>query len=283
MPLSLAFIMFSLGISLTLGDFGRVVQVPKAFLVGATAQILLLPVITFLTLQIVTLPPQLAVGVMILSFCPGGVTSNILTKLAGGTLALSITLTAIVSLLAVVTVPFLVAGSADYFMGDSGPVINVTTLAVAMFLITTVPVAIGVALRHFITAFTLRIETAAFRIATTLFVLTILGAIAANWSVLVSNLATLAPIMIGLNIVFLLLGLGLARLFGLNTQDSIAISLETGIQNGTLGITVGSLIVESASNLPPFSLPSGVYGLTMYLVAMPFLFWFRKQSRTQSA
>ena len=121
LPLSLAFIMFSLGIGLTVADFVRVGRVFHAFLAGAVAQLVALPVVAFVLLMIFPLEPELAVGVMILSFCPGGVTSNILTKLAGGSVALSVTLTAVVSLIAVVTVPVLVGWSADNFMGLAAP------------------------------------------------------------------------------------------------------------------------------------------------------------------
>ncbi|WP_208354263.1 bile acid:sodium symporter family protein [Pseudaestuariivita rosea] len=278
LPLSLAFIMFSLGIGLTLGDFARVVRLPKAFLVGAFAQVVVLPVMAFLTLLIVPLPPELAIGVMILSFCPGGVTSNILTKLSGGALALSITLTAVVSILAVITVPLLVAWSAEYFMGDAEPAVDVTALALAMFLITTVPVALGLALRYVAPRFTIRFEAIAFRMATFLFLVIIIAALAANWQTMIDNLPRLGPVLIALNLVLMLIGLGLARLFFLKRDEGIAIAMDTGIQNGTLGITVGSLIAEAAGGLPPFSLPSGVYGITMYLVALPFVFWFRRQA-----
>ena len=170
LPLSLAFIMFSLGLGLTLADFARVVAQPKAFFAGAVSQLVLLPLIAFILLQFFRLEPELAVGVMILAFCPGGVTSNIMTKLAGGAVALSVTLTGIVSLVSVVTVPLLVAWSANWFMGQAAPDIDVTALALAMFAITAVPVAIGVAIRHFANTLATRIEPTVMRIATVLFI-----------------------------------------------------------------------------------------------------------------
>lgn len=276
LPLALAVIMFSLGIGLTLEDFRRVVLAPKAFGIGALAQLVILPVVAYAIAVSFRLPPELAVGLMILSFCPGGVTSNILTKFARGDLALSISLTGVISLVSVVTVPFLVAFSADHFMGVGAPPVNVTSLAVAMFLITAVPVAGGMLLRHFAPGATGAIEGFVEKLALALFVVVVVGALAANWALFVENLAVLGPAVIVLNVVLLAVGLGLARLFSLEGQQATAISIETGIQNATLGITVGSLIVEQASALPPFSLPAGVYRITMYFVSLPFIYWRRQ-------
>lgn len=276
LPLSLAFIMFSLGIGLTVADFVRVGRVFHAFLAGAVAQLVALPVVAFILLMIFPMEPHLAVGVMILSFCPGGVTSNILTKLAGGSVALSVTLTAIVSLIAVVTMPILVGWSADNFMGLAAPEIDVTRLGISMFAITAVPVALGLATRHFARAFALRAERVISLIATVLFVVIVIGALAANWAVFVENIGTLGPVLVTLNIAMLAIGFGMARMMGLMKHDAIAVAIEAGVQNATLGITVGTLIAESAAGLSPFSLPSGVYGITMYFVTAPFILWMRR-------
>ncbi|MBO6540692.1 MAG: bile acid:sodium symporter [Rhizobiaceae bacterium] len=275
LPLALAIIMFSLGLGLTLDDFRRVFLSPKAFGIGALSQVVILPIVAYAVVILFRLPAELAVGLMILSFCPGGVTSNILTKFARGDLALSISLTGIVSLVSVVTVPLLVAFTADHFMGVDAPPVNVTSLAIAMFVITALPVALGMAVRHFAPGLTATIERFVERLAVALFVIVVVGALAANWTLFVENLAVLGPAVVVLNAVLLSIGLGIARLFALDGRQATAISIETGIQNATLGITVGSLIVEQASALPPFSLPSGVYGITMYVVSLPFVFWRR--------
>ncbi|MEM7547405.1 MAG: bile acid:sodium symporter family protein [Pseudomonadota bacterium] len=276
LPVSLAFIMFSLGLGLTIADFARVAKVPKAFAVGAFAQLAILPLIAFILLLIFPLPPNIAVGVMILSFCPGGVTSNILTKLSGGTLALSITLTAVVSLMAVITVPFLVAWSADHFMGLAAPDVDVTALGISMFMITAVPVALGVAARRFAPGFAISAEPWASRIATALFVIIVIAAVATNWQLFIDNLPLLGPVLIALNALMLIIGVVLARSAGLDRRDSIAIALEAGVQNATLGITVGGLIAAGATGFSPFALASGVYGITMYLVTAPFILWARR-------
>ncbi|MCV0395338.1 MAG: bile acid:sodium symporter family protein [Rhizobiaceae bacterium] len=276
LPLALAVIMFSLGLGLTVADFARVAGRPKAFGVGAASQLVLIPLVAYAMAILFRLPPDLAVGIMILSLCPGGVTSNVLTKYGRGDLALSISLTGVISLVAVVTVPFLVRAFAGHFMGLDAPPVNVTSLAVAMFLITAVPVAIGVTLRHRVPAFALGIEPFVEKLALALFVIVVAGALAANWSLFVANLATLGPALVALNVILLAAGLALARLFSLTRDEATAIAIETGIQNATLGITVGSLIVERAAALPPFSLPSGVYGITMYMVSIPFVLWRRR-------
>lgn len=246
LPLSLAFIMFSLGVGLTFGDFARVLTRPKAFAIGAIAQLVLLPLVAFALLHVLPLPGALAVGVMILAFSPGGVTSNIITRIAGGTVALSITLTAVISLTTALTLPILLSMSARYFQGADAPDINVTSLAISMFAITTVPVLLGLLLRRFAPGAAAKIDTSLFRIAAILFVVIVLAALAANWGVFVENLPVLGPIVILLNAILLALGFGLARAAGLDRPDGLAIAIEAGVQNSTLGITVASLISGAA-------------------------------------
>lgn len=277
LPLALAVIMFSLGLGLTVADFARIARQPKAFAIGAFCQLIGIPVVAYAIAVGFGLPAELAVGIMILSFCPGGVTSNILTKVAKGDVALSISLVGVISLVAVFTVPPLVAFFARHFLGLDAPTVNITALGLSMFLITTLPVVIGLALRHYSQGVALAIEPFIEKLALVLFVVVVIGALAANWSLFIANLAVLAPGLIALNVALLSLGLVLGRIFNLDRAQSTAIAIETGIQNATLGITVGSLIVEQASALPPFSLPSAVYGITMYLVSIPFVIWLRRR------
>lgn len=276
LPLSLAFIMFSLGLGLTPADFARVGAKPLAFAVGAATQMLLLPAVALGLVLLFAPPPELALGVMILSFCPGGVTSNILTRLAGGAVALSITLTAAVSLLSVITVPFLVAWAAVGLMGEAAPAVDVGALGLAMFAITAAPVALGVAIRAWAPDFAGRFEPLAARAATALFALIVIGALAANWGLFVENLPVLGPLLVLLNVVMLALGVAFARLMRLSRGEGLAIALEAGVQNATLGIAVSGLIAAAATGLPAMALPSGVYGITMYLVTLPFILWARR-------
>ncbi|MEM6277341.1 MAG: bile acid:sodium symporter family protein [Pseudomonadota bacterium] len=270
LPLSLAFIMFSLGVGLTGADFSRVVKAPKAFIIGAIAQIVLLPLVAFGLLHVFALPSALAVGVMILSFSPGGVTTSILTRLAGGTVALSISLTAIISLTTALTLPVMLSITSVYFEGAAAPEINVLSLAVTMFLITTVPVLIGLAFRRFGSNVAQRVEPTLMKIATVLFVVIILAALASAWDIFITNLPTLGPLLVVMNLLLLGIGMGLARGAGLPREDGIAIAIETGVQNGTLGVTVGGLI--SGATFGSYALASGVYGITMYLVTLPVIF-----------
>ncbi len=275
LPLSLAIIMFSLGLGLTIADFKRVLTEPKAFTVGALSQVLILPVIALGVATLFNLPGELAVGLMILSFSPGGVTTNILTKLAKGDVALSVTLTGVISLLSMVTVPLLVVWSMAHFMGSSAPEVNISRLAISMFAITAVPVLLGVLIRHFASGFAIRSEPVFSKIATVLFVVIVIAALAVNWDLFVASLPTLGPAVITLNIVLLIIGWLLARGAALSSSQAKTIAIETGIQNSTLGITVGSLIAEQASGLPPFSLPSALYGILMYGVSIPVIMWMR--------
>ncbi|MEL7262526.1 MAG: bile acid:sodium symporter family protein [Pseudomonadota bacterium] len=276
LPLSLAIIMLSLGVGLTVGDFARVLRAPKAFAIGAVAQVILLPIAAFATATAFGLPPELAVGFMLLSFCPGGVTSNMVAKLSCGDVALSVSLTAVISLLSLVTVPALAAWSVVYFMGDTAPPVSVTSLTIAIFLITTLPVAIGVTLRHYAPGLATRIDPILSALATILFIVIVVTALAANWDIFTANLPTLGPALITLNVALLLIGLGLARAAALSWDQAKTISVETGIQNATLGIALAGLIAGQADGFSAMALPSGVYGITMYLVAVPFVLWFRR-------
>ena len=275
LPLSLAVIMLSLGIGLSFADFARVATRPRAFAIGAVSQVILLPVATYLVVRAFGLPGEIAVGFMLLSFCPGGVTSNMITKLAKGDVALSVSLTAVISLLSILTVPILAAWAVVHFMGDAAPEVSVTELAVAMFLITTLPVLIGVLIRHFATSFADRGEPIWSIIATVLFVIIVLAALAANWQIFVENLATLGPALIAMNVALMLIGLLVARSLGLNWNEVKTVSIETGVQNATLGITLGTIITGVADGFTAMELPPAVYGITMYFVALPFVLWFR--------
>ncbi|MEX0316801.1 MAG: bile acid:sodium symporter family protein [Ruegeria sp.] len=277
LPVSLAIIMLSLGVGLEAADFRRVITRRYPFAIGAVSQVLLLPLAAFATVTLFAVPPEIAVGFMLLSFCPGGVTSNILSKLAKGDVALSVTLTAIISLLSILTVPILAAWSVNHFMGEAAPEVSVTGLAIAMFLITTLPVAIGVTIRHCFRGFALVLDGPLSKLATVLFVLIVIAALAGNWQLFIDNLSIMGAGLITLNLALLLIGLGIARAAGLSWDETKTISIETGIQNSTLGITLAALITNTSTGFSPLALPAAVYGITMYAVALPFLFWFRSR------
>ena len=229
LPLSLAIIMLSLGLGLTLADFKRVLTQPKAFTIGAISQVVILPVIALAIATLFDLPGELAVGLMILAFSPGGVTTNILTKLAKGDVALSVTLTGVISLLSMITVPLLVVWSMAHFMGSAAPEVNISRLAFSMFAITAVPVLLGVLIRHFASGFAIKSEPVFSKIATVLFVVIVVAALAVNWDLFVANLPTLGPAVVVLNIILLLIGWLLARGLGLSFTQAKTVAIETGI------------------------------------------------------
>ena len=276
LPLILAFIMFSLGLGLRKEDFTRVLTFPRAFATGLLNQLILLPLVAFGVVNTFGFSPEFAVGFMILALCPGGVTSNVLSKLAGGNTPLSISLTAITSLISIVSVPVLVVLFVRHFMGADAPPVNVTQLGLTMFLITAIPVAIGMIITAKSPGFVQKQACTISRIALVLFVLIIIAAVAKNWSVFSSNLGTLAPGAAILIVVMLVIGLITSKLTRLGPPDSTAISLESGIQNGTLAIAVGSMVagVEGQS-LPPVTVPAAVYSIVMYVICVPFVLWRR--------
>ena len=280
LPLSLAFIMFSLGLGLTTSDFGLVFTEPKAFAIGITNQMLVLPIIGFSVATIVGLSGEMAVGLMILACCPGGVTSNILTKLAKGDTALSISYTAVVSVVTVISLPLIIGFSMDHFMGEAAPDIDILSLGVTMFMLTALPVTVGMLMRRYSPDRTDKIEPRASKLAAGLFVIIVIAAIVSEFDTLMDNLGTLGPAVIILNVVMLGIGWSSASVFGLNEQRATTVAIESGIQNASVGITVGGLILAptAGATLSTLSLPSGVYGVLMYLVIAPFLFWRRNSS-----
>ena len=276
LPLILAFIMFSLGLGLRRQDFTRVLKYPKAFGTGAVNQLILLPLIAFALVKAFALSAELAVGVMILSFCPGGVTSNVLTRIGKGNTPLSISLTAITSLASIITVPILVAVSVRHFMGVDGPQVNIVSLGITMFLITAVPVALGMVLTAKAPQVVEKISTGISQAALALFVVIIVAALAKNWLVFSTNLPTLAPALALLNVSMLALGLLSSRTMKLDPIDATTISIESGVQNGTLGIAVGTMIALGATEtLPPTTVPAAVYSIIMYFISVPFVLWRR--------
>lgn len=281
LPLSLAFIMFSLGIGLTFADFARVLVQPKAFALGAVNQLLLLPVVAYLIVMIFGLEGPIAVGFMLLSFLPGGITSNVLAKYAKGDVALSVTLTAVISLVVIITVPLLVAWSVGHFQGESvAAEIPVADLAVKIFLLTTVPVLIGLTVRRLATNWSVRAEPWISRIANVLFAIVVVQAFITNWSTVEAQLLALGPALAVLTVALLALGWFSARLLGFEPEIAATIAVETGLQNVLLGLTVaaalaGYIAVDTVDGYALYALPAGVYALTMYILIAPFILWRR--------
>ena len=275
LPLALAFIMFVLGLGLTSSDFLRVVKQPRDFFVGAFSQILLLPVIAFILVKIWPIAPELAIGVMIIAAAPGGVTSNLLTSFAKGDVALSISLTAIISLLSVITVPFIVLTSVG-LLSDSNinQDISLFSMSRDMFLIVTAPVILGMLVRRFASGAALKSEPIAKKISILLFVLVLLGAIAAERENVVSYFAQAGLITLVLNVAMMVIAYYVAKLLATGTEQKKCITIECGLQNGTLAIFVATSIFGSGM----YVIPAATYSLIMFATSLIFIYFVRKIS-----
>lgn len=268
LPLALTFIMFALGLGLTINDFTRVFQSSRDFLIGLLMQMLLLPLIAFILVMIWPMPAELALGVMIIAAAPGGVTSNILTSFARGDVALSISLTAVTSVLSVLTIPFIVTAAYAYLIGDvNGQEISVTRTALGVFAIVTVPVLIGLAVRRYAEIFALRFEPVARTVSTILFVIVLIGAIVQEKSNIVDYFAQAGLITLTLNVVMMILAFMLARLCASGVRQRTAISLECGLQNGTLAIAVATLLFGGGLA----TVPAATYSLIMFATGLIFV------------
>ena len=271
LPLALAFIMFALGLGLDGTDFLRVTKQPKDFFVGAISQIILLPVIAFILVKIWPISPELAIGVMIIAAAPGGVTSNILTSFAKGDVALSVSFTAIISLISVVTVPIIVINSAEYFGADVQD-ISVIAKAILMFMLVTVPLIIGMLLKKFVPNFVLKFEPIAKKISIALFVLVLLGAIAKNREHVIDYFAQAGLITFVLNLTMMIVAYFIAHPLIAGPAQKKCITIECGLQNGTLAIFVANEFFGGGI----YVIPAATYSLIMFATSLIFIFFVRK-------
>jgi BASS family bile acid:Na+ symporter len=273
LPLALAFIMFALGLGLTGNDFWRVIRQPRDFFVGTFSQIILLPIIAFILVKLWPISPELAIGVMIIAAAPGGVTSNILTSFARGDVALSISLTAIISLLSVITVPFIILTSIMLIDNSALDLdISLTNMAISMFLIVTVPVIIGMIFRKFASNVAIKFEPIAKKISAVLFVIVLLGAILAEKDNVVSYFAQAGLITLVLNVVMMIVAYYIAQLLASGTEQKKCITIECGLQNGTLAIFVATSIFGGGM----YVIPAATYSLIMFGTSLIFVYLVRK-------
>ena len=268
LPLGLAFIMFAMGLTLLWGDFRRVFEAPKAMAIGLVCQLLLLPAAAFGLLFLWPLQPEFAVGVMILAAAPGGITSNMLTHLARGDSALSISLTAISSLAGVVTVPLVVNFALMHFSSaESMTDLPVGRMILGVLLVSTLPLILGMAINHLRPAIAEKIEKVARPMSIGVFALIVLWAFASQWRVMMENIALIGPTIIALNVIILVGGFWLAGTQGLHRRQAIAIAMEGGLQNGALGIFVAMTLLGNAAMM----VPSITYALVMNVSAALFI------------
>jgi len=262
LPISLGIIMLGMGLSLVPQDFKRIALYPKAAAIGIINQIIMLPIIGFLLLILIPMPsPELAVGIMILAACPGGPTSNLITHISKGDTALSISLTAISSIIVVVTIPLVVNFALSYFMqaGEYVPLPVLGTM-IRVLIITLVPVAIGMYLRSKVPSFAAKMNKPVKIMSGLLLFLIIMAAILHDKDIFVSSFQAAGPVALALNIFMLLLGYFSAKLFNLSVPQRIAISIESGIQNGTLGIAIAATLLHN----PTMAISPAIYSLIMF-------------------
>ena len=272
-PLALALIMLALGLGLTVQDFLRVAKQPKDFLVGLICQLILLPFIAFLLLKIFNLPTEIALGVMIIAAAPGGVTSNVLTKFANGDVALSISLTAIISLISIFSVPFIVFKSADFLnVSVISNEISMIGISMKMFLVVTMPVIIGMIIRKFVSNFVTSRSKLIERFSVLLFVIVFAAIWIEEWENILSYIQQAGLITLVLNVTMMIMGYYVAKLLASGIEQRKSISLECGLQNGTLAVFVSSQLFNDITYL----IPTATYAIIMFLTSLLFVFFVRK-------
>ena len=272
-PIALALIMLGLGLGLTTQDFVRVLKQPKDFFIGFVCQLIVLPIISFLLIKILNTPLELALGVMIIAAAPGGVTSNVLTKFANGDVALSVSLTAIISLISIFTVPFIVFKSAE-LLNVSYIANNISMIGISlkMFLVVTLPVMIGMLIRKFATNFIDTKVKLIQNISVILFIVALFGAIYQELDNVESYFAQAGQVTLILNILMMFLGYMMAKFFASGVPQKKCIALETGLQNGTLAIFVATQLFDETI----FVIPSATYALIMFVTSIIFVGLLRK-------
>ena len=271
-PLCLAIIMFILGLGLTINDFLRVIKYPKNFLVGFICQVILLPIIAFILINLITLTPEIALGVMIIAAAPGGVTSNVLTKLANGDVALSISLTAIVSLISIATVPFIVFHSANFLEIEILKEIAMDSIAIKMFFVVTAPVLLGMIIRKLKQDLVMAYESLFQKISIILFLIVFTAIWVEEWGEIMSYIKTAGLISIILNMTMIIIGFYVAKFLVSGIAQRKSISLECGLQNGTLAVYVATQLFDQKVYL----LPTAAYALIMFVTSIFFVLLVRK-------
>ena len=273
LPIALAFIMFALGLGLTGADFLRVLKQPKDFFVGAISQIILLPIIAFILVKVWPISPELAIGVMIIAAAPGGVTSNILTSFARGDVALSISLTAIISLISIISVPFIVFKSAELLeVTEISKEISMIGISMKMFLVVTLPVIIGMLIRKFATNFVMSKSQLIERISVFLFVIVFAAIWVEEWENIIGYIKQAGLITLVLNIVMMFIGYYVAKFLASGVSQRKSISLECGLQNGTLAVFVASQLFSDIAYL----IPTATYAIVMFITSIIYVFIVRK-------
>ena len=277
-PICLAIIMLTLGFGLTIQDFLRVFKIPKDFLIGFICQLILLPVVAFIIVLLIKPIPELAIGLILIACAPGGVTSNVITKFANGDVALSISLTAVTSLISVISVPFIMFSSINFLEIDSiSKDISILGIALKMFFVVTVPVIIGMLIRHFAEDFILSRAMLFQRIAIIMFALVFIAIYISEWEHIITFITKAGTIALILNLTMMILSFYIAKFFVSGVAQQRSISIECGLQNGTLAVFVGTQIFGEGALLT-YMVPTAAYVLIMMVTSLFFVYILRRQS-----
>ena len=271
-PVCLAIIMFGLGLGLTLADFKRVIIIPRDFIVGFFGQVIILPIIAFILIHLISMPPEIALGVMVIAAAPGGVTSNILTKFANGDVALSVTLTAVVSLISVISVPLIVYNSASFLGFEITKEISMINIAAKMFFVVTVPVIFGMIVRSLMTDFIVSKTLLIQRLSVILFLVVFISIWVEEWDRIVSFITRAGLVAFILNITMIFIGYYMAKFLASGLEQRKCISLECGLQNGTLAVFVATQLFDEIV----FMVPTAAYALIMFVTSIIFVLIVRK-------
>ena len=271
-PIALAIIMFGLGLGLTIDDFKRVVKYPRDFIIGFVCQVILLPIIAFILIKIISIPTEIALGVMIIAAAPGGVTSNILTKFADGDVALSVSLTALVSLLCIITVPFIVFNSANFLGIGVIKDISMISISFKMFFVVSVPVIFGMIARSFMEDFIISKTLLIQRLSVILFLIVFIAIWVEEWDKIVSFITRAGLVAFILNMTMIFIGYYVAKFFASGVAQRKCISLECGLQNGTLAVFVATQLFDDII----FMVPTAAYALIMFVTSIFFVLIVRK-------
>ena len=274
-PIALALLMLGLGASLTVADFLRVLKNPKDFFIGFVCQLFVLPLVAYLLVILLKVPIELALGVMLIAAAPGGVTSNVLTKFADGDVALSISLTAIMSLISIVWVPFIVLQSIELFnINYVSKEISMVGISLKMFLVVTIPVMLGMIIRHFANNFIINNIKTIQRLSIGVFIIVFAAIYIEEWNKIIKFLTTAGIITFILNITMMIIGFYVAKFFASGIAQQRCISLECGLQNGTLAVFVGTQLFDDIT----YMIPTAAYALIMMTTSVIFVLILRKQS-----
>ena len=263
LPISLAIIMFGMGLTLVVNDFTRLFTYPKEVIIGLCNQLVFLPLIGFLIILLFDLNSSMAIGIMILSLCPGGPTSNLITQVARGNIGLSVTLTALASLITVFTIPIILSKAITYFTGETDIVIElpIVQTMIQILVITVIPVSIGMLIRKKNEAFAIRMERPMRIASTVLFVIIFLLVMIANKDLIVQAMKEVGLPTLLLNLSTMALGYTTAKIFGIKGKSQISITIESGIQNGTLAFVIATTILNNVE----MGLPTGAYSIWMFI------------------